>query len=141
MLQGNPTGKCTDSWVAILGTNTVHCCEQIWAWSAPLFFFWFVFWWYGVWTQDLTLARQALYHFESLCQPCFCNGFFSGWGLANYLSSWITILLISTSWVARITDVSDWCLVASPSLWTLELGDACPEEVVTKGGRSGNHAI
>jgi hypothetical protein len=63
-------------------------------------FFFFFFCGPGAWTQSLNL--------EPLHQPYFCEGFFKigshrtiypGW-------FWTMILLISTSWVARITGVS-----------------------------------
>jgi hypothetical protein len=58
----------------------------------------------GVWTQALTFARQTLELPEPLQKP-FCVGFFDkghpklfAWGWF-----WTIILLISVSWVARIT--------------------------------------
>jgi hypothetical protein len=58
----------------------------------------------GVWIQGLTLVRQALYHLSHSTSP-FCAGFFQ-----DRVSHPICldrlrtlILLISASWVARIT--------------------------------------
>jgi hypothetical protein len=55
-------------------------------------------------------ARPSALPLESLCQPFFCVGYF------RYRDSWTIclgwhqtmILLISASWVARITGVSHW---------------------------------
>jgi hypothetical protein len=60
----------------------------------------------GVWTQGLTLARQALTAWASP-PALFCDFFFKigshklfAWGWL-----WTAILLISDSWVAKITGV------------------------------------
>jgi hypothetical protein len=55
----------------------------------------------GAGTQDL--------HLEPLHQAFFVLGFFKI-GLENYFVGWLrtTTLLISASWVARITGVSYW---------------------------------
>jgi hypothetical protein len=72
--------------------------------SLSLGFFFFLFCGTRVWTQSL--------HLEPLHQPYFCDEFFRdrisrticlGW-------LWTVILLISASWVARITGVSHRCL-------------------------------
>jgi hypothetical protein len=56
----------------------------------------------GVWTQVLTLARQALYHLNHSDGRVFLR-----YSLANYCLGWVqtSIYLISASWVARIIDV------------------------------------
>jgi hypothetical protein len=86
----------------------------------------------GHWIQGLVLTRQALYHFshsvspflhlffcgavvwtqglhlESLHQPFFLMGFFKIGSHKLFAQGWLQtmILLISVSWVARITGVS-----------------------------------
>jgi hypothetical protein len=58
----------------------------------------------GVWTQGL--------HFESFHQPFFCEGFFQDWVSRTVCPDWLrtAILLVSASWVARVTGVSYWHL-------------------------------
>jgi hypothetical protein len=73
--------------------------------SVNIFFYFllpFFFWSMDVWTRGI--------HFEPIYQPFIM--IFLKWGLLNYLPYWLwtTILLFSASWVARITDVSHWCL-------------------------------
>jgi hypothetical protein len=71
-----------------------------------IFFLFSFFCGIGVWTLYFMLARQALYYLSHSTNPV--TGIFLGMVL-NYLPwSWIwnVILLISTSWVARITDRS-----------------------------------
>jgi hypothetical protein len=92
-------------------------------WVQSFFFSFFFFCGRGAWTQGL--------HFEPLHQPLFCDGCFPdrvsqaiclGW-------LWTAILLLSASWVARITGVSHQCpkvgrwsgeqKVFGPRLWTV----------------------
>jgi hypothetical protein len=72
--------------------------------------FLFCFWWYWVWTQGRTLARQMLYYLSHSASPFLC-GFF--WDRVSWTicPGWpqTKILLISASWVARITEMSHWC--------------------------------
>jgi hypothetical protein len=65
-----------------------------------------------VWTQSLTLARQVLLPLEPLRHPFFCDGFFPDRVLWTIYLCWFrtAILLISASWVARITGRSHWHL-------------------------------
>jgi hypothetical protein len=58
----------------------------------------------GVWTQGLHLEPQ---HHQA---PLFCAGFFRDRVLQTIWLGWLrtTVLLISVSWVARITGVSHW---------------------------------
>jgi hypothetical protein len=60
----------------------------------------FIFFSTGAGTQGL--------HFEPLHQPFFCERFFSRWILWTICPGWLRtmILLISASWVARVTGVS-----------------------------------
>jgi hypothetical protein len=53
----------------------------------------------GAWTQSL--------HLESLRQPFFMMGFFEI--VLQTICPGLAILLVSASWVARITGVSHWC--------------------------------
>jgi hypothetical protein len=71
------------------------CC--IW----PYFFFFFFSWGTGVWIQCL--------HLEPITSP-FLWRVFQDWVLQTICPGWllITILLISASWVARITGVRPW---------------------------------
>jgi hypothetical protein len=72
-------------------------------WQPPWLGFIFVFvWGTGAWTQGL--------HFEPLHQPFFCDGFFHDRVSKTICPSWLQtmILLISASWVARITGVRHW---------------------------------
>jgi hypothetical protein len=57
----------------------------------------------GAWTQGLPLER--------LCQLFSCDGFFWDRVLQTICPGWLwaTILLVSASWVARITGVSHRC--------------------------------
>jgi hypothetical protein len=77
--------------------------------SFPVFFFLLSI---GIWTQDLTLARQALYYLSHSVSPVFVLGIFGIGFLQLFVWGWpqILILLISASWVARITSVSQWHL-------------------------------
>jgi hypothetical protein len=63
----------------------------------------------GVWTQDFSLAKQALYH--SRASSPFCSGYF--WDRILWII-WLnpqsSILLSSTFKVARITGISHQCL-------------------------------
>jgi hypothetical protein len=65
----------------------------------------------GVWTQGLTIIRQALLLLEPLHQPFLGMFFFKigSQGLFAWGWLWTAILLISASWVARITRVSYQC--------------------------------
>jgi hypothetical protein len=56
----------------------------------------------GIWTQEL--------HLEQLYQPCFVMGFSEtgSHGTICWVWLWTMILLISVSWVARITGRSHW---------------------------------
>jgi hypothetical protein len=67
--------------------------------GGEMFFFFFFFFL----TQDLLL--------EPLHQPFFCEGFFWDRVLWTICLGWLwnLILLISVSWVARITGVCHWC--------------------------------
>jgi hypothetical protein len=72
----------------------------------PFFFFW--------WHRGLNLASCLLgrcsYLLEPLRQPFFVMAFFEigSWELFAQGWLWIVILLISASWVTRITNVSHW---------------------------------
>jgi hypothetical protein len=70
----------------------------------------------GFWTQGL--------HLEPLHQPFVWKGFF--WDRVSWTIclGWLqtAILLISISWIARITGMSHWCLVPlSFKIWLTEL--------------------
>jgi hypothetical protein len=60
-----------------------------------------------------TRAWIQVFHFESLHQPYFCEGFFKIGSCGTICPGWLrtAILLISASWVARITGVSHHCPV------------------------------
>jgi hypothetical protein len=74
-------------------------------------FFWAGRGWYR--TQGFTLARQALYYLSHSASPYFVIFFFGDRGSWTICLGWFqtVILLISASWVARITGVS--CSVVS----------------------------
>jgi hypothetical protein len=55
----------------------------------------------GVWTQGITLVKQALYHLSHACS-LFLLWLFWRWGLTNYLPGLPSKLLILASQVARI---------------------------------------
>jgi hypothetical protein len=61
----------------------------------------------GVWTEDLVFAKQVFYHWV-IMPALFCVGYF--WDRVWWIFAWgwlrTMILLISASWVARITGVS-----------------------------------
>jgi hypothetical protein len=65
----------------------------------------------GAWTQG--------FHLESLHQHYFCEGFFEIGSHETICSGLLqtAILLISASWVARITEASHWC--QAPIFWTV----------------------
>jgi hypothetical protein len=71
---------------------------QYWA----LQYMYFFFWWHGVWTQGLMLARKALLSLEPLHQPpfcwCVCDGFFQDNVSRTICQCWLwtEILLISS---------------------------------------------
>jgi hypothetical protein len=110
----------------LLVMNTQHCHVVCWFQSLSVVYYSFVhymlFYNYimclsffvclfcstGAWTQGL--------HFEPFCQPFVAKGFFQDRVSQNYLS-WLPsncILLISASWVARITGMSHWCPAMLP---------------------------
>jgi hypothetical protein len=64
-----------------------------------------------VWTQGLTLTRQAFYHLSHSINPVFCIGYFQDRVSKSICPVWpqTMILLISASWVARITVMNHWC--------------------------------
>jgi hypothetical protein len=71
-----------------------------WAWRSSFFFFFFLSS-TGVWTQDL--------HLEPLHQPFYCDFFFFWDRISQTICPgwlWTTVLLISASWIATITGVS-----------------------------------
>jgi hypothetical protein len=74
---------------------------------------WLIFLFFGgtrVWTQGLTLARQVLYHLSHFTSPVLFFWDRVSWTIClGWL--WTSILLISASWVARITDLSPAGLV------------------------------
>jgi hypothetical protein len=74
----------------------------------------------GVWTQGL--------HLELFYQPHFCGGFFQVrvlWILCCPCWFWTAFLLISASWVARVTSMSHWHLPWNLS-WPLVSSTFCP---------------
>jgi hypothetical protein len=86
----------------LLGSgSTWSCC------TSCLVGFLLLFYSTEAWIQGL--------HLEPLHQPYFCEGFFEvGFRRTIYLVwLWTAILLISASWVARITGVSHQC----PPVW------------------------
>jgi hypothetical protein len=61
----------------------------------------------GIWTQDLTLTKQAVYCLSHTSSP-FCSGYF-GYGILWTICPgwpWTVLLTISVSQVARITGMS-----------------------------------
>jgi hypothetical protein len=67
----------------------------------------------GVWTQGFMLTKQALSHVsQSPVSSLFCSGYFGDRVLQTICLSWpqTKILLISASWVPRITGVCQQCL-------------------------------
>jgi hypothetical protein len=70
-------------------------------------------WYWGVWTQGLTLPRQVLYHLSHSMSPVFCARYFQ-----NRVSKTICPGLASNHqdppdlhfWVVRIIGMSHWCL-------------------------------
>jgi hypothetical protein len=84
--------------------------------------FHFIFCGTRVWTQGL--------HLETLHQPFFAKGFFQDKISWTIFSGWLwtMILLISASWVARITGVSHWHLASIYFLrWPLYVAEVNPE--------------
>jgi hypothetical protein len=75
--------------------------SDIWI-SAIIFTSFFCGTWF--WTQGL--------HLEPVHHPFFCGGIFQDRVSQTVCLGWlqIVILLISTSWVARITGMNYWCL-------------------------------
>jgi hypothetical protein len=76
-----------------------------WNWISLLFIFLFL--WDGVWTQGFALTKQELYCL-SHTTAYFCSGYFGNrvFGTSYLGCSRTTVLLISSSQVARITCVS-----------------------------------
>jgi hypothetical protein len=90
-------------------------CMQHWVQPPKLCFTWgrcnFFFCGTRVWTQDLTFARQTLYHWDISTSPILWWYFFSffeegSWELFAWDWFQTQILLISASWVTRIIAVS-----------------------------------
>jgi hypothetical protein len=83
--------------------------QEFWA---DHFLFLFFFCGTGVWTQGLMLARQVLLLLHLLYQSFFVMGFFETGSHKLFAWGWlqIQILLISASWIVRITGVSHWQL-------------------------------
>jgi hypothetical protein len=118
---GHPSGRCQgildETWALHLVTASfILCCLPLRLsvkchlhWAVRIFVFFF-FYSTGVWTQGL--------HLEPLHQPfCVCVWwvFFKIGSLETVCPGWLwtLILLISASWVARITDVSHRCLACT----------------------------
>jgi hypothetical protein len=99
-----------DSFLGV-GSSTWASCflgkySTIWA-TLPAFFFLVGSTW--VWIQNLELARQVLYHLSHCVSPfCVYVGYFQVGVLQTICPGWplTSILLISASWVARITSIS-----------------------------------
>jgi hypothetical protein len=72
----------------------------------PIFFFFF-------WGTGFELRAYTMSHSTSH----FCDGFFQDRVLWTIFSGWLwtLILLIPSSWVARIIGVSHWCLASTHS--------------------------
>jgi hypothetical protein len=84
---------------------TIYLLSHNWEMIVEIFNF-FYFDGTGAWTRGLTIARQMLYHLSYSINP-FCVGYFEIWIHKLSLDwPWTMILLISVSWLARITSRS-----------------------------------